>query len=70
MARRERQISWPERLAVRNERPYFFLVGKGEQTRDRIVNEAIRLASRDGFENLSIGALAAELRMSKSGLFA
>lgn len=45
-------------------------MGKGDLTRTRILDEALRLASRDGVEGLSIGTLAAALRMSKSGLFA
>jgi len=43
---------------------------KGERTRDLILNEAIVLASRFGLEGLSIGSLAAQLDLSKSGLFA
>jgi AcrR family transcriptional regulator len=43
---------------------------KGAETRDRIVDRAWRLASRDGLAGLSIGALATELGLSKSGLFA
>ena len=43
---------------------------KGEATRERIVEEAVRLASRDGLDGVSLGALAAELGMSKSGLYA
>jgi AcrR family transcriptional regulator len=45
-------------------------VSKGEQTRDRIVERAWQLASRDGLSGLSIGKLALELGLSKSGLFA
>jgi AcrR family transcriptional regulator len=45
-------------------------VGKGEETRARILQHAARVASRDGLEGLSIGELAAQLEMSKSGLFA
>jgi AcrR family transcriptional regulator len=45
-------------------------MGKGEETRERIVSRAMALASRDGFEGLSIGALAADMKLSKSGLFA
>jgi len=45
-------------------------VSKGEETRDRIVERAFRLASRDGLSGLSIGKLATELGLSKSGLFA
>jgi AcrR family transcriptional regulator len=46
------------------------LAEKGAGTRARILDEAMRLASRDGLEGLSIGLLAAALDMSKSGLFA
>ena len=45
-------------------------MGKGSETRDRIVEQAVRLASRDGLEGLTIGTLSAELGLSKSGLFA
>ena len=44
--------------------------GKGEQTRAAILERAVDLASVEGLEGLTIGRLAAELRMSKSGLFA
>ena len=43
---------------------------KGEETRARILRHAARVASRDGLIGLSIGELAAQLEMSKSGLFA
>jgi AcrR family transcriptional regulator len=42
---------------------------KGNQTRDAILDRAVDLASVEGLEGLTIGRLAAELRMSKSGLF-
>jgi len=45
-------------------------VSKGEETRERIVERAWRMASRDGLSGLSIGKLASELGLSKSGLFA
>jgi AcrR family transcriptional regulator len=45
-------------------------MSKGEGTRDRILDRALRLASRDGLEGLSIGVLATDLGLSKSGLFA
>jgi AcrR family transcriptional regulator len=45
-------------------------MSKGEATRERILERAFRLASRDGLEGLSIGGLAGELGLSKSGLFA
>jgi AcrR family transcriptional regulator len=43
---------------------------KGAQTRVAILDRAIDLASVEGLEGLTIGRLAAELEMSKSGLFA
>jgi AcrR family transcriptional regulator len=43
---------------------------KGELTRERIVERAGLLASREGIEGLTLGVLAADLGMSKSGLFA
>jgi AcrR family transcriptional regulator len=43
---------------------------KGEQTRAAILERAVDLASAEGLEGLTIGRLAAELQMSKSGLFA
>lgn len=44
--------------------------GKGDRTRAAILDRAVDLASAEGLEGLTIGRLAAELRMSKSGLFA
>ncbi len=43
---------------------------KGARTRTSILDRAVDLASAEGLEGLTIGRLAAELRMSKSGLFA
>ena len=43
---------------------------KGSETRATILDRAVDLASAEGLEGLTIGRLAAELRMSKSGLFA
>jgi AcrR family transcriptional regulator len=43
---------------------------KGDATRAAIVAAAIALARRDGLEGLTIGVLAAETQMSKSGVFA
>jgi AcrR family transcriptional regulator len=45
-------------------------MGKGEQTRDAILERAIRLASEVGLEGVTIGRLADALELSKSGLFA
>ena len=43
---------------------------KGAETRAAILDRAVDLASVEGLEGLTIGRLAAELEMSKSGLFA
>jgi AcrR family transcriptional regulator len=45
-------------------------MGKGEETREAILDEALALASRVGFTGLTIGQLADQTGMSKSGLFA
>ncbi len=45
-------------------------MSKGAATRERILDQAVRLASQEGLEGLSIGGLATELGLSKSGLFA
>lgn len=44
--------------------------GKGAATRAAILNRAVDLASVEGLEGLTIGRLATDLEMSKSGLFA
>jgi AcrR family transcriptional regulator len=43
---------------------------KGERTRAGILERAVDLASLEGLEGLTIGRLADDLSMSKSGLFA
>lgn len=43
---------------------------RGEQTRQAILRRAADIASVDGLEGLSIGRLATELGVSKSGVFA
>jgi len=45
-------------------------MGKGEETKRAIVDEALDLVSTVGLEKLTIGALASATGMSKSGLFA
>ena len=42
---------------------------KGQQTRAAILETAVNLATIEGLEGLTIGRLATELDMSKSGLF-
>ncbi len=43
---------------------------RGDRTRQRILDHAMAIASLDGLEGLSIGRLATDLGVSKSGLFA
>jgi AcrR family transcriptional regulator len=43
---------------------------KGELTRAAILETALQSASRDGLEGLTIGLLAEQMGMSKSGVFA
>jgi AcrR family transcriptional regulator len=45
-------------------------MGKGEETKRAIVDQALELASTVGLDKLTIGALAGKTGMSKSGLFA
>lgn len=45
-------------------------MGKGAETRHAILERAATLATRTGLDGLSIGELAQDLGMSKSGLFA
>jgi AcrR family transcriptional regulator len=45
-------------------------MGKGAQTKQAILNHALGLATRVGIEGLTIGRLADDLGMSKSGLIA
>ena len=44
--------------------------GAGAKTRDTILRAAAEVAPVDGLEGLTIGGLATDLGMSKSGLFA
>jgi AcrR family transcriptional regulator len=50
------------------DRPKF--MRKGELTRAAILDVALQLASREGLEGLTIGLLADQMKMSKSGVFA
>ena len=45
-------------------------VSKGPETRKRILAHALRVAAGHGLAGLTIGRLARDLAMSKSGLFA
>lgn len=45
-------------------------VGKGDETKRSILDQALRLASTQGLHQVSIGLLAGAAGLSKSGLFA
>jgi AcrR family transcriptional regulator len=45
-------------------------VAKGDNTRTAILDRGVQLATQVGLEGLTIGRLATELHLSKSGLFA
>lgn len=45
-------------------------MSKGQTTREAIIREALAQATRVGFGGLSLGVLAEQLSLSKSGLFA
>jgi AcrR family transcriptional regulator len=44
-------------------------VGKGDETRAAVLDQAVDVARRVGLSGLTIGSLAEQTRMSKSGLF-
>ncbi len=44
-------------------------MGKGEETKSIILNRAVQIASKEGLDGLTIGTLAEDLNMSKSGIF-
>lgn len=60
----------PPAIDNTNVRTIVLPVGKGERTRESILERALELAAVDGLEGLTIGALAAHSGLSKSGLFA
>ncbi|MFD4691762.1 TetR/AcrR family transcriptional regulator [Streptomyces sp. NBC_00683] len=45
-------------------------VERGNQTRQLVLEHAVQVASTEGLEGLSLGRLATELKLSKSGVFA
>ncbi|MER0243374.1 TetR/AcrR family transcriptional regulator [Streptomyces sp. HSW2009] len=45
-------------------------VARGNQTRQLILKRTVEIASVEGLEGLSLGRLASELKLSKSGVFA
>lgn len=58
------------RFPKTNDRAIVPFMGKGEETRNVILGTAMELASTEGLDGLSIGGLAREVGLSKSGLFA
>jgi AcrR family transcriptional regulator len=44
-------------------------VGKGEETRRAVLDQAVEVARRQGLSGLTIGTLAEQAQLSKSGLF-
>jgi AcrR family transcriptional regulator len=57
-------------LTEQNGRTIIFDMPKGQQTRRAILDHALQVATKEGLEGLTIGRLAQDLRLSKSGLFA
>src|SRR5690606_27833154 len=49
---------------------FFRAMGKGERTRQAVLQEATEIAARHGLSGLTIGTLASSAGMSKSGLYA
>ncbi|MFV0133037.1 TetR/AcrR family transcriptional regulator [Streptomyces sp. HMX87] len=45
-------------------------IARGNQTRQLVLQRAVEIASVEGLEGLSLGRLATELKLSKSGVFA
>ena len=45
-------------------------MGKGDETRIAVLDEAVEIARRVGLGGLTIGTLAEQTQLSKSGLFA
>lgn len=45
-------------------------IARGDRTRRLILDRAVRIASVEGLEGLSLGRLSTELKLSKSGVFA
>ena len=59
-----------KRLDKTNVRAILFVMTKGKETKKIILEAGLDMASQLGLEGVSIGALARETDMSKSGLFA
>jgi AcrR family transcriptional regulator len=60
----------PTALRSSRKKPAAHRQARGIRTRDAILKRAVDIASIQGLEGLTVGSLAEQLRMSKSGLFA
>jgi len=58
------------RLAKSERSCFYGRVGKGDETRLAVLDHAVDLARRVGLSRLTIGSLAEQAQLSKSGLFA
>ena len=68
---RNRAVSSRNRGLDKNVRSFYYLrVRKGERTKGEILGKGVGMASELGIEALTIGSLAKEVGMSKSGLYA
>lgn len=65
---RKKPVGKPVRMTVN--RPVLQRQAKGVRTREAILARAVDIASAQGLEGLTVGSLAEQLGMSKSGLFA
>lgn len=63
-------MQWIERSCYFIAMTIMLPAGKRASTRETILDHAYALARHDGLEGLSIGTLAADVGMSKSGVFA
>jgi AcrR family transcriptional regulator len=52
------------------DRAFLFFVGKGDQTKQAVLDQALDVARRVGLSGLTIGSLAEQTQLSKSGLYA
>src|SRR6202166_3301475 len=59
-----------KRLSKPVNRPLLRRQAKGLRTREAILARAVDIASAEGLDGLTVGSLAEQLGMSKSGLFA
>jgi AcrR family transcriptional regulator len=70
MPRALRSKSHGKRIGKPLNRPVLRRQAKGLRTREAILARAVDIASAQGLEGLTVGSLAEQLGMSKSGLFA